>query len=179
MRHAFRVEGNPILLDQASKLSKIANPFTAIVRSKETAIDTMQSMVSYARALDGGCGEYFVILCIMSIEEDIMSSCFLAASSRAVFIQYNSVGKIINKHWGMLYLLVEFAAMLRWQNVLPSNILITQVSIHILMRSSSSSFRLLMGFSRATTSLSHSTQMFSEDKQSPCRLASHSALLTR
>lgn len=52
MRYAFCVDSRAILTAQTIKQRNLANIFTAIAQSEATAIDAMQSPLSYARAFE-------------------------------------------------------------------------------------------------------------------------------
>lgn len=60
---------NGIFPAQGIKLSNIRNNFTAIVRHNATFANTMQSLLSYARAFEADYSDYFVNVRILNIVE--------------------------------------------------------------------------------------------------------------
>lgn len=67
--------------------------------------DAIQSLMSYARAFEEENCERFVDVCITDVVEDVMSYNLFASNSRATYIQYIRVSKVMIKHQGVLLLL--------------------------------------------------------------------------
>lgn len=62
----------------------------------------MESLLSNARAFVDGHGVRFVIVHILDILEVMMSSNFLACNSRATYIRYKRVGKMMLMKQGVI-----------------------------------------------------------------------------
>lgn len=97
MRYVFLDESKPILPCQAIKLSKTENISTANVRRKATFTDRMQSLLSYTRVFKEDIGVRFVDVRIMDIEEKMVFSMFLAASSRTTHVRYIRTGEMMTR----------------------------------------------------------------------------------
>lgn len=74
MRYAICADGKTILLAQAFRLSKIASISTVIVRRKTMFTDTMQILLSYARAVEEDYGVRFINVCMLCIVYNILST---------------------------------------------------------------------------------------------------------
>lgn len=88
IRYGLRVDGRPISLAQATKISIIANISILRARLEATFSETMQRLLSYARKVGQDYVVRFVDVGIIDIVEYIMSLKFLAASSRGTYKQY-------------------------------------------------------------------------------------------
>lgn len=104
MRYAFHVYVKPFLPARAIKLSKTANNSTATVRREATFTGTMQSLLSYAKALEENCGVSFVVVPLMDIVRDMVSSKFSAVNSGATYILNIRVCKVAIEHQAVLLL---------------------------------------------------------------------------
>lgn len=98
MRYAILVDEKPISSSQSLKISKKENISTVVLQRKATFADKIQSLLSYAQAVQQNYVLRFVDGRITSIVEDMMSSMFLVADSRAAYIRNVGVGKMMIKH---------------------------------------------------------------------------------
>lgn len=95
--YAFQLDRKNISPTQALKLSKTASTSTAIVPLEQVFTDSMQSLLTYSRSFIEKHGVRFFFVGIMDIVDDIMSSTFLAANSRATYTRYIRVHKVLIK----------------------------------------------------------------------------------
>lgn len=82
---------------QPIKLSKFANISTEIVWYKPTRTEKMKSLLNYAQAIDENCSLQFVNVRITDIFDEKMSSNFLAANCRVIYVCYIRAGKVMIK----------------------------------------------------------------------------------
>lgn len=106
--YAFCIDEKPISLDQAIKLSKIAEVSTFIVSCKTTFTNTIQGVLNSTRAFED-YGKIFVDLSVLDIVDDMMSSNVLDENPKATYTRYMCVGKMMMKIEGKLSLLVSLS----------------------------------------------------------------------
>lgn len=75
--------------------------------SKAMLTDMLNSLLSYARALEENCSLRYVDVRIIDLVGDVMSSKFLAANLRAIYIRYVTVCKMTIKRHGVLSFIVK------------------------------------------------------------------------
>lgn len=107
IHYTFQLDARVILPAQAIKLSSNANSFTAIVRLQEKFSDFIKSLLSYIRPFKENHGMCIVAMLVIDIVVDIISSGFLAANSRATYVRYIRVGKIMIKPKEVLPLIMN------------------------------------------------------------------------
>lgn len=112
-RYVFCADGKSISPAQEIRLSKMANISMAIVRYKATFTDTSHSLLSYARACEENYSVRNIDIRLSYIVEELMSSKFLADSSRATYIRYNTVAKMMIQHQHVLRIRESRAKMLQ------------------------------------------------------------------
>lgn len=94
---------------EAITMSKIANISTVIQRHKVTFADTMPSLLSYVSALEEDYGVRVVDVHMKNIVEDMISSNFLEASPRAIYMVSITVSEKMIRHQSVLRLLWQLA----------------------------------------------------------------------
>lgn len=103
-RYAIWADEKLISPAQAKGLRKLAISAT-IVRRQATLLDMMQCLLSSVQAFEEDYVICFLDTCKTVIIVDMMSSSFLAISSRATYLRYNRFGRIIIKYYGVFPIL--------------------------------------------------------------------------
>lgn len=83
------------------------NILTTIVRGEAKIADNMQSMWSYAQEVEEDYFVSFVYVRIIEITADRLYTKFLSANSKATYIPYFTVDKMIITHQGAVWPLVR------------------------------------------------------------------------
>lgn len=109
MCYAYLVVGRYSMSAQVIKQREIANRSKAIVQSKTTFKNTIQTPLSYMQVFEEDFGLYFVNLRKLDIVEDMTSSNFLASTSTVAYIRKITVSKKMNEHQGVLNHLVKLS----------------------------------------------------------------------
>lgn len=88
MHHMFQVDGKPISLAQAMKVSKIENSITAIVPRKECFTGPLQSSLRYTRVFKNDSGVRFLEVRITVSQFNVMVFNFLATNVKVTYVSH-------------------------------------------------------------------------------------------
>lgn len=92
------LDDEAILPAQAVKLSIDANITITIMRESATINEIIHCLLSYAQAFKENNGVHFRNIRIVDIAEDLLSSNFLAISSKETYVCYIRGSKMLIKH---------------------------------------------------------------------------------